>query len=316
MLVDPISKIIIPFFALIFFGFAAALRGWVPPAAVPAFNGFLLYFAVPALLFRFASNAAFAQIMNGRFFMAYTLAGLVTFLAVATFARATGARLRDSAFYGLAASATNIGYLAIPLLIALLGAAAAAPAMLATVAEMTIIASVAVAISQLDSNQSAGWRKAARDAIARALANPFLISIVVGTAFSALRWKLPIPIDETVNLLANAAGPCALFAIGVSLYRPGATQGIALIALPVLGKLLLHPLVVWMTLLAFGVDRFTMTAGVLTAALPTAGWVFIFAQRYESDVARISTALVASTALAAITFSTLVWYLGLGIEAK
>jgi len=80
--------------------------------------------------------------------------------------------------------------------------------------------------------------------------------------------------------------------------------------------LLLHPFVVWLALLAFGVDRFTVTAGVLTAALPTAGWVFIFAQRYESDVARISTALVASTALSAATFSALVWYLGLGIGTK
>jgi predicted permease len=315
--VDPVSKIIIPFFALIFFGFAAAWRGWVPPAAVPAFNGFLLYFAVPALLFRFASTAAFAEIMNGRFFVAYTLAGLATLLAVIAFGRSVmRARLRDAAFYGLAASATNIGYLAIPLLVALLGASAASPAMLATVSEMTIVASVAVALSQLDSTQSAGWRKAVRDAIARAVANPFLISIVVGAAFSGLGWKLPTPIDETVNLLANAAGPCALFAIGVSLYRPGATQGVALIALPVVGKLFLHPLLVWLALLASGVDRFTVTAGVLTAALPTAGWVFIFAQRYESDVARISTALVASTALAALTFSALVWYLGLGMATK
>ena len=314
---DPVSKIIIPFFALILFGYAAARKGWVPPASVPAFNGFLLYFAVPALLFRFASTTAFAEIMNGRFFIAYTFAGLVTLLLVVAFARGVlGARLRDAAFYGLAASATNIGYLAIPLLVALLGASAASPAMLATVGEMTIVASVAVALSQLDSTRSVGWRKAVRDAVAQAAVNPFLISIAVGAAFSALRWKLPTPIDEIVNLLANAAGPCALFAIGASLYRPGVTQGVALIALPVAGKLLLHPLLVWLALLAFGLDRFTIMAGVLTAALPTAGWVFIFAQRYESDVARISTALVASTALAAITFSALVWYLGLGMSTK
>lgn len=314
---DPVSKIIIPFFSLIFFGYAAARRNWVPPAAVPAFNGFLLYFAVPALLFRFASTAAFTEIMNGRFFIAYTLAGLVTLFCVLAFARSVmGARLRDASFYGLAASATNIGYLAIPLLVALLGASAAAPAMLATVAEMTIVASVAVALSQLDSTRSTGWRKALTDAMARAAVNPFVISIAVGTAFSALRWRLPTPMEEIMNLLANAAGPSALFAIGVSLYRPGATQGVSLIALPVAGKLILHPLVVWLALLAFGLDRFTITAGVLTAVLPTAGWVFIFAQRYESDVARISTALVVSTALAAITFSALVWYLDLGIAAQ
>ena len=300
---DPVSKIIIPFFTLIFFGYVAARRNWVPVAAVPAFNGFLLYFAVPALLFRFASTTAFAEIMNGRFFIAYTVGGLVTLFLVVAFARGVmGAKLRDASFYGLAASATNIGYLAIPLLVALLGASAASPAMLATVSEMTIVASVAVALSQLDGTHSSGWRQAVRDAIARATVNPFVISIVVGAAFSALSWQLPTPLNEIVNLLANAAGPCALFAIGVSLYRPGATQGI--------------PLIVWLALLAFGVDRFTLTAGVLTAALPTAGWVFILAQRYESDVARISTALVASTALSAATFSALVWYLGLGMGTK
>ena len=94
---DPVSRIIIPFFALIFFGYVAARRNWVPPAAVPAFNGFLLYFAVPALLFRFASTAAFAEIMNGRFFIPYTLADLVTLFCVLAFARSVmGARLRDA----------------------------------------------------------------------------------------------------------------------------------------------------------------------------------------------------------------------------
>jgi len=110
---------------------------------VPAFNGFLLYFAVPALLFRFASTAAFAEIMNGRFFIAYTVGSLVTLLLVVAFARGVmEATFRDASFYGLAASATNIGYLGIPLLVALLGASAASPAMLATICEMTIVASM------------------------------------------------------------------------------------------------------------------------------------------------------------------------------
>jgi len=56
--------------------------------------------------------------------------------------------------------------------------------------------------------------------------------------------------------------------------------------------------------------------GVLTAALPNAGWAVIFAQRYESDVARISSALAASTALSAATCSASVWYLGLDMGTK
>jgi malonate transporter len=314
---NTISTIIVPFYALILFGYVAARMNWVPAAAVPAFNGFLLYFAVPALLFRFASTAAFSHIMNGRFFAAYTVACLLTLAVVVVVAwRLLGSRLRDASFYGLASSATNIGYLGIPLLVALMGEAAAAPAMLATVAELTIVASVAVALAQLDASGGRGWIRGVRDAVVRAALNPFIISIVLGAAFSAMQWKPPTPADEIIRLLANAAGPCALFAIGVSLVRPDAPLRSSIIAVPIAGKLFLHPLAVWAMALLFGVDRFTMTAGVLTAALPTAGWVFILAHRHGADPGRVSAAVVVSTALAFITFSALVWFLGMDAPAK
>jgi predicted permease len=57
------------------------------------------------------------------------------------------------------------------------------------------------------------------------------------------------------------------------------------------------------------VDDFTRTAATLTAALPSAGWVFIFATRYEADSGKISATILLTTALAFLTFSGLVWLL-------
>ena len=62
-----ILGVTLPFFALVLFGYIAARRRWVPTDAVPAFNGFLLFFAVPAMLFRFAANTPFEEIANGRY---------------------------------------------------------------------------------------------------------------------------------------------------------------------------------------------------------------------------------------------------------
>jgi malonate transporter len=56
-------------------------------------------------------------------------------------------------------------------------------------------------------------------------------------------------------------------------------------------------------------DEFTLTVAVLTAALPSAGWVFIFALRYEADAGRISATILWTTAFAFVTFSALVWVL-------
>src|SRR3954463_10326553 len=97
-----IATITVPFFAIIFFGYLAARLRWVPTEAVPAFNGFLLYFAVPAMLFRFAADTPFEQLLNGRFALAWALCGVVVVLGVAfALRRMPGVAMRDAAFLGL-----------------------------------------------------------------------------------------------------------------------------------------------------------------------------------------------------------------------
>jgi predicted permease len=308
-----IFGVTVPFFALVWFGYIAARRGWVPTEAVPAFNGFLLYFAVPAMLFRFAANTPFSQIANGRYFLAWGVSGILVVCLVAfVMRRLAGQRLRDAAFYGLSAAVANAGFMGVPLIVALLGERAAAPTILAIVADLVMVASVGLVLAEMDGATKQGWREDLRDAVRRIFLNPFLLSMLLGALFSAMRWRLDTPFTEIVKLLADAAGPCALFAIGVSLVRPDAPLRSRVLAIPVAAKLLLHPLVVWAAMGVAGMDAFTTRVAVLVAALPSAGWVFIFAIRYEADAGRISAAILWTTGLAFVTFSALVWMLGIG----
>ncbi|MGZ5104541.1 MAG: AEC family transporter [Usitatibacter sp.] len=308
-----IFGVTVPFFALVWFGYVAARRGWVPIEAVPAFNGFLLFFAVPAMLFRFASNTPFAEIANGRYFVAWGLSGIAIVLAVALVAwRLLRCKLRDAAFYGMAAAVANAGFMGVPLIVALLGERAAAPTIIAIVADLVMVASVGLILVELDGATQRGWREDVRDAAKRIFLNPFLLSMLLGAFFSGMGWRLGTPLAEIVKLLADAAGPCALFAIGVSLVRPDAPLRSGILALPVAVKLLVHPLVIWGAMELAGMDAFTTKVAVLVAALPSAGWVFIFATRYEADAGRISATILWTTALAFVTFSALVWVLGVG----
>lgn len=310
---NTILGVTLPFFALIFLGYLAARRAWVPPAAVPAFNGFLLYFAVPAMLFRFAANTPFEQLVNVRFFVAWGLAGVAVVIAVLVFARRLlGSSQRDAAFFGLAAAVSNAGYLGVPLLVALLGEGAAAPTILAIVADLVIVASTGLVLAEMGGATGRGWREDLRDAVLRIFLNPFLISMLLGGVFSFFEWRLVTPVAEIVKLLADAAGPCALFAIGVSLVRPDAPIRSPALMLPIAAKLLLHPAIVWIAMYAFRIDPFSALVAVLVAALPSAGWVFIFAIRYEADAGRVSATILLTTALAFITFSALTWLLGVG----
>jgi predicted permease len=290
-----ILSVTLPFFALILLGYIAARQRWVPPESIPAFNGFLLYFAVPAMLFRFASATPFQEITNVPYFVAWALSGATVVLLVAFVMRRFLAQSpRDAAFYGLAGGVANAGFMGVPLLVALLGERAAAPVILAIVADLVVVSSVGLAMVH------AG-------ALSRILINPLLVSMLLGAAFSGLQWTLPVPLAEIVRLLGLAAGPCALFAIGLSLVRPDAPLRSPILAVPVAAKLLLHPLIVWMVMSAFGLDAFTTKVAVLTAALPSAGWVFIFAVRYEADAGRISATILLTTALAFVSLSLLLF---------
>ncbi len=308
-----ILSVTLPFFALILFGYVAAWRRWVPPESIPAFNGFLLFFAVPAMLFRFAASTPFREITNGAYFAAWSICGMAMVVIVTWVARRLlHQSLRDAAFYGLAGAVANAGFMGVPMLVALLGERAAAPVIMAIVADLVVTSSVGLLLVEMGGATGRGRKADVLDAAARIFLNPLLLAMLLGGAFSGFGWTLPLPLAEIVKLLANAAGPCALFAIGLSLVRPDAPLKSPIVALPVAAKLLLHPLIVWLAMHAFGIDDFTTLVAVLVAALPSAGWVFIFAVRYEADAGRISATILLSTALAFLTFSALVWLLGAG----
>ena len=295
-----ILNVTLPFFALVLLGYVAAKKRWVPVESIPAFNGFLLYFSVPAMLFRFAAGTPFAQLADGRYFLAWSLAGAATMLLVfIAMRRAFAQPKRDAAFYGLAAAVSNSGFMGLPMIVALLGDRAAGPVILATATDLVVVSSIGLGLV------GGGSPK-------RLLMNPFLNAMLLGGVFSGLEWTLPSPVNEFVRLLGTAAGPCALFAIGLSLVRPDAPLKTPMLALPVSVKLLVHPLLAWCAMRVLGVDAFPTMIAVLTAALPSAGWVFIFAVRYKADAGRISAAILLTTAIAFVTFSAIAWLYGIG----
>ena len=308
-----ILTVTLPFFALVLFGYIAASRRWVPPEAVPAFNGFLLFFAVPAMLFRFAANTPFAQLMNYRFALAWCVVGVLIVLLVTWIShKVQRVRLRDAGFFGLAGAVGNLGFMGVPMMVALLGERAAAAPILGVALDTIVVGSTGLALAEASGATRKGWRADVRDAAVRILLNPFVLAMVAGAAFSGFGWTLYAPFASIVKLLGDSAGPCALFAIGVSLVRPDAPLKSPGLVVPVVAKLLLHPLLMWLALMAFGVDDFTTRVAILCAGLPSAGWIFIFATRYEADAGRISATILITTAVAFATFSALVWLLGVG----
>ena len=66
-----ILAITFPFFALVLCGYLAVRRAMLPQLAIPGLNSFVLYFALPCLLYRFGSTTPLARLLDARVFGVY-----------------------------------------------------------------------------------------------------------------------------------------------------------------------------------------------------------------------------------------------------
>lgn len=311
-----ILAVTVPFFALVLAGYLAGRRHVLPESAIPGLNAFVLYFALPCLLFRFGAGTPVLELLNPAVLGTWLLAaGLIVFVTIAlSLNERVG--LKDAAFGALVASFPNTGFMGVPLLVALLGAAAAGPVICVVIADLFVTSSVCIAIAQAHDASGHGSRTAALRALRGALSNPLPWAIAAGAVCSVAGLRLAGPADVIVRMLADAATPVALFTIGTVLWRAGQhthTRTAARDFVPVaLLKNFLHPLLVLLLggaahRLGAPLSAFQLTVMVLAAGLPSASNVSLLAERYGADNGRVARIVMTSTALAFVSFSLLAW---------
>lgn len=307
-----VVNVTLPVFAVMLAGFVAGRTRLLGPASSEALNGFVYYVALPPLLFLSMARAPLAESLRLDFLLAYGGGSLIVFLLSAAVGRLVyRANLTGLALGGMAAVFANTGYLGIPLFIAAFGVERTGPAILATIFGATVVMAAVVSLIELDRAAGKGAGGAAA-AVARALAaNPLVMSALLGILAAGIGVPLPRPVVVLCELLGAAAGPCALFAIGLFLASRPLALGTPEVAWLTVLKLLLHPVATWW--LAFGVldmEPFWAGAAVLLAALPTAALVFVLAQKYGAYVERSSAAILVTTVLSVLTISAILVVMG------
>ena len=314
-----ILAVTIPFFALVLAGWLAARLGLLPEAAVPGLNAYVLYFALPCLLLRFGMNTPVLQLLNPTVLAVYMLCALLVVGLTVALSLSPRVGLKDAAFGALVAAFPNSGFMGVPLLMALLGPAAAGPVICSLLADLFFTSSLCIALSQWQGGPGAGARTAALRALRGAVSNPLPWAIALGALLSITQLRLPGPLDSMVRMLADSATPVALFTIGAVLWRAGQhahTRTPLAQYLPVaLVKLLVHPLAVLgvglgAQRLGLPLNDFQLMVLTLVAALPSASNVSLLTERYGADSGRVARIILASTVLAVATFSAAVWLFG------
>jgi predicted permease len=285
-------------------GWIAGRTRLVGAESSDALNQFVYYFALPAMLFAAVARGSLDQIFNLPF-----LGGIVvTTLACAAAGFLVSAWLQggtpqEHSLRGLNASFSNTGYLGIPLVTVAYGAEAALPAAMATIATNVMLFSAGLTLLELFDR-----RHETHGGIGRALLgtvrSPLIWPIALAIVLVAANLSLPTPVMRLADLLAGAAGPGALFALGLFVSRQSVRAGMTAAWPGVALKLVLHPLIaagIFYGMLA--VDPLWAKVAVVGASLPLGATAFVLAQRYKLLEVETSCSAVLSTGLSVVTVS-------------
>src|SRR6476469_6374254 len=309
-----ILNLALPYFGLIFVGFACGKVKSLPESGLAWMNFFLLYVSLPALLFAIMSKTPFSELNNPPFLVATTLSTVAAFTLALVVGKVVGRlTLREATLAGLSGGYGNIGYMGPGLALAVLGPKAAAPTALIFCCDSIFLFTIVPLLIALTDRKHPSVLHTLGVVVRQIVLNPLIMSACAGALAAALHFHPPVAIDNTLFFLQNAAAPTALFVLGVTvaLRRLGHVRWEVPGVIAV--KLLIHPRVVFGLMLLFGpfAQPWAATA-MLMASLPPALNVFVIARQNESWIEPASVAVLIGTLASVVTLTTVMWALQTG----
>lgn len=307
--------VVAPIFALIGAGFLARRLNALGPHASRELNRFVVFLALPALLFDVMANVHAAQIWRPHFIGAFGLAVSIVFAAVVAARVLLGGALADATLDGLSAGYGNTGYVGLPLGLIALGPQSQPLIIIAMLFTACLMFGVAIVLIEIDVQDGARLGRLVFKVLSSLARNPLVVAPVAGGALNAAGLAPPSEVEAAVRLLGAAASPCALVALGLFFAGPRAKEAksrplargrgeTATMAAFLALKLLAAPALCFLfASRLFPLDPAATRVAVLMAALPTGTGAFMLAEYYGREIDLSSKVMLASTAASILTLS-------------
>jgi malonate transporter and related proteins len=305
-----ILNIAMPFFGLILLGVLAGRIWDKGEEGLAWLNIYVLYFALPPLIFMVVAQTPLEKLANPAYVMATAGATSVCFLLMVLLSRRLfGTPMREAALQGTSAAYGNVGYMGLPLAVAFFGQQAAVPAALVFCFDVVVLFVLTAVFTGLDNVHQSRLQLITK-ILKDVFTHPFNVATLLGIAASALKWQPEGGVLTIVEMLMRSAAPVALFAMGVTVSLRGKPSlNVELGTLAAI-KLFLQPIVAFLAVWLFvSADHIWLQVAIMMAALPTATNAFILARQYNAYIAGAGAAVITTTAISVITIPILVYVL-------
>lgn len=302
-----------PIYITIAVGYLAVRFGLLASSDMRVLGRYVLYFALPALLFRALSQRQFSEIMNTSYIAAYlvgTLAMVVIGYLVTR--KLLGQDRATAAISAMGMSCPNSGFVGYPIMLLTFPSIAGTVLALNMFVENILIVPVLLMLAERAKGAEGHPLTVLWGALKRLAANPIVIALALGLVVSLTRLPLPGVLVKSVDLFASSSAALSLFFIGGTLYGLPVTGMMGRIVPVVVGKLLVHPLILLCAVVAVPllglapIPSPLREAVILSAAMPIFGIYPILAAQYGRE-GFSAVALLATTVFSFLTVSSLLW---------
>lgn len=306
-----IINVVLPVFGLILAGYLCRRTGRLGETASTEINRFVVWLALPALLFQATATSSWDEIWQPGFVASVSAGCAVVFVMTVIYRFKQHRPLTDASIDALGAAYANTGFLGIPLCVLVFGDEGLLPAIIATLIVACLLFGIAIILIEISLQEEKHPLRVFIKVGKSLAANPLLIAPVLGAAWATTGWALPPAASKFLSLLGMAAPPCALVSLGLFLAQKQAGRRDGTVGL-VAGKLILQPLVTgFFAFWVFELPSLWASSALLLSALPTGTGPFMLASFYGREAALVSRVILMTTLGSLITISLVLYLLGL-----
>jgi malonate transporter and related proteins len=267
----------------------------VDKAAVAALSSITFIVFMPALLFRAMAKTEFSNLSPTPALIYFGATMLLMFGTVA-YQRFKGRSAPVAATVALSIGFSNLVMMGIPIVRLAFGERGLAVLLTVIAFHSLILLTTMTIVAEI------GGRTSFKDlskTVVGIFLHPVIVPIILGLiwSFTSHRFEFDMPesLDRALEVLSGAAAPLALVLLGCSLGQFSFKENAGEASLFVIGKLVLHPLLVLGLGLVFEVDQLTLAVLCVGACMPAGANAYLFAQRYNTKLGSVSAAIGLAT---------------------
>lgn len=131
--------------------------------------------------------------------------------------------------------------------------------------------------------------------------NPLILACLAGMAFNLLGLQLPEMAANFTTIIGRGSLPLGLLAVGASLQITSIKKAGREVVYASILKLVLMPLLMWLSCTLLGVDKLSTAVAVLFAALPGSPLSYILAKQLGGDTRLMSAIIAVQTGISMVS---------------